>query len=88
MQNLEFKNTIYKIKKKKSEIKKELEDSIANSKKNENTDLHEKAENCTAKEEDAGKVIQEFEQIIKNKKSDMVWLAYYQGKIFQKFREK
>ena len=88
MQNLEFKNTIYKIQKKKSEIKKELEDSIANSKKNENTDLHEKAENCTAKEEDAAKVIQEFEQIIKNKKSDIVWLAYYQGKIFQKFREK
>ena len=88
MQNLEFKNTIYKIKKKKSEIKKELEDSIANSKKNENTDLHEKAESCTAKEEDAAKVIQEFEQIIKNKKSDIVWLAYYQGKIFQKFREK
>ena len=88
MQNLEFKNTIYKIKKKKSEIKKELEDSIANSKKNENTDLHEKAENCRAKEEDAAKVIQEFEQIIKNKKSDIVWLAYYQGKIFQKFREK
>ena len=88
MQNLEFKNTIYKIKKKKSEIKKELEDSIANSKKNENTDLHKKAENCTANEEDAAKVIQEFEQIIKNKKSDIVWLAYYQGKIFQKFREK
>ena len=42
---------------------------------------------CTANE-DAIKAIQEFEQIIKNKKSDNVWLAYYQGQIFQKFREK
>ena len=38
--------------------------------------------------EDALKVIQELEQIIKNKKSDIVWLAYYQGQIFQKFKEK
>ena len=75
-------------KKNKSEIKKELEDSIANSKKNENTDLHEKTENCTANEEDAAKVIQEFEEIRKNKKSDIVWLIYYQDKIFQKIREK
>ena len=37
---------------------------------------------------DAVKVIQEFEQVIQNKKSDIVWLAYYQGQIFQKFREK
>ena len=34
------------------------------------------------------KVILEFEEITKNKKSDTVWLAYYQGKIFQKFKEK
>ena len=74
--------------KNKSEIKKELEDSIANSKKNENTDLHEKTKNCTANEEDAAKVIQEFEEIRKNKKSDIVWLIYYQDKIFQKIREK
>ena len=38
--------------------------------------------------EDAVKGVQEFEQIIQNKKSDIVWLAYYQGQIFQKFREK
>ena len=42
---------------------------------------------CTTNE-DAIKAIQEFEQIIKNKNSDNVWLAYYQGQIFQKFREK
>ena len=38
--------------------------------------------------EDPANVIHEFEEIIKNKKSDIVWLAYYQGKIFQKFRSK
>ena len=66
----------------KSEIKKELEDSIANGKKNENTDIEEMANNCMESQEDAAKVIHEFEEIIKNKKSGIVWLAYYQGKIF------
>ena len=75
-------------KKTKFEIKKELEDSIANSKKNKNTDIEEMANNCTESEEDAAKNIHEFEEIIKNKKSDIVGLAYYQGKKFQKFRSK
>ena len=44
--------------------------------------------NFTKSEEDATKVIHQFEEIIKNKKSDIVWLAYHQGKIFQKFRSK
>ena len=55
-------------KKTKSEIKKELEDSKANGKKNENTDKEEMANNCMKSEEDAAKVIHEFEEIIKNKK--------------------
>ena len=88
MQNLEVKDAIQKIKKTKSQIKKELEESIANGKRNENTDTQEKAENCTANKEDGKKAIQEFEKTIKNKKSNIVWLAYYEGKIFQKFREK
>ena len=88
MQNLEVKDVILTTKKTKSEIKKELEDSIANCKKNENTDIEEMRKSCTESEEDAAKVIHEFEEIIKNKKSDIVWLAYHQGKIFQKFRSK
>ena len=88
MQNLEVKDAILTTKKTKSEIKKELEDSIANGKKNENTDIEEIANNCMENQEDAAKVIHEFEEIIKNKKSDIVWLAYYQGKIFQKFKSK
>ena len=88
MQNLEVKDAILTTKKTKSEIKKELEDSIANGKKNENTDIEEMANNCMESQEDAAKVIHEFEEIIKNKKSDIVWLAQYQGKTFQKFKSK
>ena len=88
MQNLEVKGGILKTKKTKSEIKKELEDSLANDKKNENTDIEEMANNCMENQEDAAKVVHEFEEIIKNKKTDIVWLAYYQGKIFQKFKSK
>ena len=88
MQNLEVKDAILTTKKTKSEIKKELEDSLASSKKNENADIEEIANNYTESKEGAAKAISKFEEIIKNKKSDIVWLAYYQGKIFQKFRSK
>ena len=46
------------------------------------------ANNCMESKNDAAKIIHEFEEIIKNKKGDIVSLAYYQGKIFQKFRSK
>ena len=86
MQNLEVKDTILKIKKTKTE-KKEVEDSIIKGRKNENTDMQDKVNGCITNE-DTIKVTQEFEEIIQNKKSDIVWLAYYQGQAFQKFREK
>ena len=47
----------------------------------------DKVNKCISSE-DAINVIQDFEQIIQSKKNDIVWLAYYQGQIFQKFREK
>ena len=86
MQNLDVKDTILKIKKTKTE-KKEVEDSIIKGRKNENTDMQDKVNGCITNE-DTIKVTQEFEEIIQNKKSDIVWLAYYQGQAFQKFREK
>ena len=43
--------------------------------------MQDKVNECITTE-DAVKTIQEFEQIIKNKKSDIAWLAYYQGRIF------
>ena len=68
MQNFEVKDAILTTKKTKSEIKKELEESMANGKKNENTDIEQIAKNCTESEEDAAKVIHEFQEIIRNKK--------------------
>ena len=68
MQNLDVKDTIQKIKKNKLEIKKELEESITNGKRNESTDMQEKVNKCMKNEEGEVKVIQEFEEIIKNKK--------------------
>ena len=47
------------IKKTKSGIKKELEESIANGKRNEKADMQEKVDGCTTNE-DAVKVIQEY----------------------------
>ena len=86
MQNLEVKDTILKIKKTKTEIKKELEDSIINSRENENTDMQDKVNGCITNE-DAIKVIQDFEQIIqKEERHRMVSLL--SRSIFQKLREK
>ena len=70
MQNLDIKDT-KRIKKTKSEIIKELEVSISSG-RNDNTDMKEKVDNCIANEEDAVKVIQELEEIIKNKKNDIL----------------
>ena len=75
MQNLDVKETIQKIKKAKAELKKELEELIAKSGQNENVDMREKVNGCKTNE-DAVKAIQEFEQIIENKNSNIVWLAY------------
>ena len=62
--------------------------TIVNGNKNENPDIEQMAKNCTESKEDAAEVIHKFEEIIWNKKSDIVWVAYHQGKIFQKFRSK
>ena len=51
------------------------------------TQMKEKVKNI-ATSEDAAKVVQEFEQSIKNKKSSIILLTYHQGQIFQKFKEK
>ena len=72
MQNLEVRDTV--LKKTKPEIKKELEDSIINGRNNENTAMQDKVNECTSCD-DAINVIQDFEQIIHNKKNDIVWLA-------------
>ena len=66
MHNLKVKEAILTTRKTKSDTKKELEDSISKGKMNENTDIEEMARNCMENQEDAAKVIHEFEEIIKN----------------------
>ena len=63
MQNLEVKDTVLKIKKTKTEIKRELEDLIINGRKNKNADMQDKFNGCILNE-GAIKVIQDFEQIV------------------------
>ena len=38
--------------------------------------MKEKVNECTTNETNAVKVIQEFEEIIKSKKSNIIWLAH------------
>ena len=71
-----MKDTILKINKTKTEIKRELEDLIVNGTRNEKADMQVKVNGCITNE-DAVKAIQEFKKIIRKKKSDIVWLAYY-----------
>ena len=50
------------------------------------TELKEKASKVE-KTEDAAAVIWEFEEIIKSKKRKIIWLAYQQGRVFEKFKK-
>ena len=63
MQNLEVKDTVLKIKKTKTEIKRELEDLIINGRKSKNADMQDKFNECILNE-GAIKVIHFFEQIV------------------------
>ena len=68
MQNLEVKEANLTTKKTKSEIKKVLEDSIANGKKNENTDIEEVVNNCMESEKDAAKLFKNLKKLLRTKK--------------------
>ena len=60
---------------------------MRNGKSNEKTEMEQKVNNVKTSE-GVVKVVQKFEQLIKNKKSDVIWLMCHQGQIFQKFKEK
>ena len=68
MQNLDIEEAIQKNRKMKLEVKKGLEELITNGEKNENTEMQENVNNVATRE-DAVKIVQEYEQIIKNKKA-------------------
>ena len=85
MQNLHIEEAIQKNRKTKLERKKELNESIINGKSNKNKEMLEKVNDITTSE-NVMKVVQEFEKVIMNKKSN-IWLTYHQGQIFQKFKK-
>ena len=50
-----------------------------------NEDIEETAKNVKSSEE-AGEVINKMEKIIKSNKCNILWLAYQQGQIFERFK--
>ena len=71
----------------KEEIKKQLLELIIINEVVEPEEWNEKAEEIQ-KSEEAAEVIKQFEYIIKTKKKEIVSIAYYQRKVFKRFKEK
>ena len=69
------------------EIKKQLLESIIINEAVESEELNREAEEVQDPEE-AAKVIQMYENIIKTKKKGIISIAYHQGKVFKKFKDK
>ena len=69
------------------EITKQLIESMANDDVAETQELNKKAEEFD-KPEDAAAVIKQYEDIIRTKKKGIISIAYHQGKVFKKFKEK
>ena len=75
-----------KARQSKQEVKKKLEESLIGE-KHENKDIEGKAYNVENKEEVAV-VIQGFEELIRTNKNNIAWVAYHQGKITDRFKER
>ena len=71
----------------KEEIKQQLIDSIINTDIIETEELNEKADNAE-KSEDAAAIAKQYEEIIQTKKKNIICIAYHQGKLFKRFKEK
>ena len=69
------------------EIKKQLLESIIINEAVESEELNREVEEVQDPEE-AAMVIQKYEYIIKTKKKGIISIAYHQGKIFKKFKDK
>ena len=69
------------------ETRKQLFDSLINSNRVETKELNEQARKVN-KPEDAGELIKRYEEILKTKRKVILSIAYYQRKIFSRFREK
>ena len=71
----------------KEEIKKKLLDSLTIDEAVEFDDLNKEAEK-TQDPEEAAKIIKRYEGIIKTEKKGIINVAFYQGQIFKRFKEK
>ena len=71
----------------KEEIKKQLVDPVINNEKVETEGLSEQADKVQ-NSEDATTVIKEYEDIIRNNEKKIACIAYHQGKVFRRFKEK
>ena len=69
------------------EIKKQLIELIIINDVIETGELNKQAEEVQDPEK-AAKVIQEYENIIRTKKKGIIWIAYHQGKVFKRFKDK
>ena len=69
------------------EIKKQLIESIVINGIIETDELNKKAEEVQ-KPEDAAAVIKQYKEIIRTKKKRIISIAYHQGKVFKKFKDK
>ena len=71
----------------KNEIKKQLLESIIINEVVESEELNKEAGEMQEPEK-AAKIIKQYEDIIKTKKKGIISIAYYQGKVFKRFKEK
>ena len=71
----------------KNEIKKQLLESIIINEVVESEELNKEAEEMQEPKK-AAKIIKHYEDIIKTKKKGIISIAYYQGKVFKRFKEK
>ena len=69
------------------EIRKQLFDSLINSDTFEAKELNEQVKKVN-KLEDAAELIKRYKEILKTKRKGIISIAYYQGEIFSRFREK
>ena len=71
----------------KEEIKKQLLESMIIDENLEFDDLNKEAEKIQDPEKTA-EIIKQYEDIIKTKKKGIINVAYHQGKVFEKYKEK
>ena len=71
----------------KEEIKKQLLDSMIINEVTEFENLNKEAEEVQDPEE-AAEIIKRYEDVIKTKKKEIINVAYHQGQVFKRFKEK